>query len=157
MKVIRNWNDLEPYGVSCLTGEACGYGYRLLCDLNAMGVQLVQNCLEISEIKLRDAWNSKVNGEPAIASIMLPPSMITPLAIFALLDAGCRQVFTMYSGEVYGVEVNDNDAQVADFVKYRQGSHCAECDRYGKNGGIQFQYRNSGYSRNRHQMSGRAV
>ncbi len=153
MKHIRNLNDLSEYGVTPLTGEACGYGYRILCDLTAHGVQLLQNALEIVDIKLRDNWNSG-----AIASVMLPPQMFTPLAIFALFDAGCTKVFTMYSGEVFGVESTDEPDAVEDFIKWHQGEHCDECGRYGKahfGSAIQYQYRNAGYSRHRHVMTGR--
>ena len=33
MKSINCWNDLEPFGLIVLTGEACGLSYRLLCDV----------------------------------------------------------------------------------------------------------------------------
>ena len=27
MKYVRCWNDLRPYGIDCLMGEACGLGF----------------------------------------------------------------------------------------------------------------------------------
>ena len=33
MKTITCWNDLTAYGISPLTGEACGLMYRILFDV----------------------------------------------------------------------------------------------------------------------------
>ena len=37
MKSIRCWDDLSPFGIVPLTGEACGLSYRILCDVTAAG------------------------------------------------------------------------------------------------------------------------
>lgn len=153
MKSIRNWDGLREYGVDCLTGEACAYGYRLLCDLTDDGVKLIRDVMDMADIpRLRSNWNS--NG---VASIMLPSEMLTPIAVFALFKANCKSVAIMYSGEVYGFEEKDSDESVADFIKWQQGRFCDECKRYGAGGGIMRQVYNPGYSRNVHQMSGRTA
>ena len=33
MQKITCWDDLRPYGIGALTGEACGLSYRILCDV----------------------------------------------------------------------------------------------------------------------------
>lgn len=77
--------DFEKYGVSILTGEACAYGHRLLCDLNEEGVQLLSDYLGIQPTAFYKNWNSKVNNKPAVASIMLSRDVFQDLAKFILL------------------------------------------------------------------------
>ncbi len=149
MKSISNWNQLGEYGIDCLTGEACAYGYRLLCDVTARGKRIIEACLGV-EVTLKEPWNSK-----GIGSIMLPPHMLTPLAVFSLFNVGCPQVFIMHDGSVYGVEASDEPDLVEEWKRWNQGKFCEECRRYGAGGGIALQYRNQGYSRNQHAMSGR--
>ena len=43
MKTIRDWNDMQQFGIRTLTGEACVVGLRLLCDLTAKGVDLIRH------------------------------------------------------------------------------------------------------------------
>jgi hypothetical protein len=101
---------------------------------------------------LRAAWNGRDDAE---WSIMLPREMYTPLAVMACMRANCSVVYVMYDGHVHGVEQSDDKESVEQFVKWNQGTHCAECNRYGKGGGINYRYTNPGYDRNRHAMSGR--
>ena len=82
---------------------------------------------------------------------------VTPLAVFALFGQNCRKVFITYDGPIYGVEDSDTDKQLADFVKWNQGRFCESCQRYGAGGGINYQYNNPGFSRNKHAMSERTV
>ena len=87
MKTISSWNDLSQYGIKLLTGEACGLSYRLLCDLTEHGKHVIEKCLD-TKIQLTEPWNSG-----AIGSILLPPEMLVPLGIFALLESGCKEVW----------------------------------------------------------------
>src|SRR5512146_882550 len=154
MKTIRDWRDLEACGIIALTGEACAYGYRTLCDLTPEGQALFREVfgMPVQDLKLPENWNS---GQGQTASIMLPPQMFTPLAIFALFRQGCMRVYTTWDGPVYGVEESDPPERVGRFVASRQGRYCEACGRYGAGGGIQFTYANPGYARNRHQFTGR--
>ena len=86
---IHTWNDLQRYGINSLTGEACSYSQRLLCDLNEKGVDLVREYFGLMIVLNPQAqfarnWNTQVNGAPAIASIMLPRSLFGDLAKFIL-------------------------------------------------------------------------
>lgn len=198
MKRIAKWEDLAPYGIDMLTGESCAYGYRLLCDVNSRGMELLASVFGLHDfarrkraahnqlyrladhvgeldansasyqstwshvssfidyvqpMQLPDSWNGRDNAD---WSIMLPPEMFTPLAIFALFSDGCERVYTMHgSGEVNGIEPTDKPEDVETWLKWNQGHYCEECRRYGAGGGVKFTYRNPGFSRNQHQMSGR--
>lgn len=152
MKTLHSWEDLRSYGIDILTGEACAYGYRVLCDVTKAGVTLFNSVFDMQS-SLRPGWNDQDSY-----SIMMPRSMFQPLAIFALFTVdNCSQVFVTYDGVVYGIEASDYGERVALFVAGCQGTFCEVCKRYGKGGGIQYTYRNPGYSRNAHQMTGRVV
>jgi hypothetical protein len=80
---ISSFRDLEKYGINPLTGEACAYSLRLLCDVNEDGKQLLERYFgNTITIQLGSNWNSKVNNKPAIGSIMLPNSIFQSLATF---------------------------------------------------------------------------
>ena len=135
VKTITSWNDLSAYGITVLTGEACGLSYRLLCDLTESGKQIVEKCLDVA-IAPAEPWN-----RGAIGSIMLAHEFLIPLGIFALLESGCTEVWR--NGSVLiGVEPNDPDNQV------ERALSCA-LRRYAYDG--------TAGSRNVHQMSGRVV
>ena len=86
MKIIYTLQDLEPYGVNLLTGEADRLSFRILCDLNEDGCALVSDYLGLPrDTKYADNWNSTVNGQPAIGSVMLSADTLWELARFALL------------------------------------------------------------------------
>ena len=63
--------------------------YRILCDLTQNGKAPVERCLSV-EIQSEN-WNYGTEDEPHVASIMLTTEMLVPLAVFALLEAGCRE------------------------------------------------------------------
>ena len=80
---ISNWNELAlASGIKSLTGEACKFSQRLLCDVNEDGLALLQDFFGIPELKLADPWNSSVNDKPSVGSIMLARAMWEPLAEF---------------------------------------------------------------------------
>jgi hypothetical protein len=82
---ISNWSDLEAAaGIKPLTGEACKYSQRLLCDVNADGLVLLAEFLGVPQLTLEDPYNSTVNSKPSVGSIMLARSMWEPLAEFVL-------------------------------------------------------------------------
>lgn len=107
MRRVECWNDLRPYGIMCLTGEACGLGYRILCDVTGPGRDLIARVLEVNEITLRRPWNG---GEGVVGCVMLPYELLTPLAVFALLGAGCTEVVIGKDG-VRGLEASDSERE----------------------------------------------
>lgn len=89
---INNWNGLQAFGINPLTGEACKYSQRLLCDLNEDGVALLTEFFGLRvgdnpQTLFADNWNSTVSDKPAVASIMLARDMFDSLCKFALFHA----------------------------------------------------------------------
>lgn len=86
MKTIYTLQDLQPYGVNLLTGEADRLSFRILCDLNEDGCALVSDYLGLPrDTKYADNWNSRVGEKPALGSVMLSADTLWELARFALL------------------------------------------------------------------------
>ena len=139
MKTVAKWDQLREFGVDPLTGEACALGYRLLCDLTERGKRIVERCLSV-EIQSEN-WNHGSDAEPHVAAIMLTQEMIVPLGVFALLDAGCREVWVTAQAAI-GIEVSDTDADVERMRQVWKPHR-------------RFAYRGPFQDRNQHQMSGR--
>ncbi len=141
MKTIARWSDLETLGINPLTGEACSLGYRILCDLTARGKAIVERCLSV-EIRSGN-WNSGSKDDPHVASIMLTVEMLQPLAVFALLESGCGEVW-ITDRAVFGIEAGDSEEQVDTMKRCHKPSR-----RFAYDGPFQ--------DRNQHQMSGRVI
>ena len=84
MKEITNARDLEQYGITRLTGEACPYSMRVLCDLDQRGRDFVESFFSCKQPY--EAWKG------GVASVMLPHSCWNDLAAFCLLMDGCELV-----------------------------------------------------------------
>jgi hypothetical protein len=151
-KHIRSWFDLERYGICFLTGEACAYGLRLLFDLNLDGVRLISNFLGIrynddGSNAFAANWNSKVNGQPAIRSVLLPSGIFQELTIFCLFHAE----------KVYGICIQRDGSIIGlarkEFDQYKE--------IFKEDTGMKFRYNIASHhqevvdGRNIHQMSGR--
>lgn len=104
---INNWSDLSKYGINCLTGEACAYSMRLLCDLNEDGIELLCNFFGMSYVEgitrpFSKNWNSQVNNKPAVSSVMLPRGVFEELCRFALFSRDhCDYVVENLGGAGY--------------------------------------------------------
>ncbi len=139
MKTVSVWSDLGPFGIEVLTGEACSLMYRILCDLTAVGKAVVERCLSVEIAS--EPWNSGSADDPHVASILLTQEMIVPLAVFALLECGCREVWVTDRAAI-GIEPDDTDDEV-DRMKHIYQP------------GRRFAYHGPHRDRNLHQMSGR--
>ena len=139
MKTIKRWSDLEIFGIDPLTAEACSLGLRLLCDLTQKGKSIVEKCLSVEICS--ENWNSGSRDDPHVASIMLSHEMLMPLAVFALLESGCGEVWIAEQA-AFGIEAKDTEEQV-DMMK-----RCHKPHR-------RFAYHGPFQDRNQHQMSGR--
>ena len=139
MKTISNWSDLEPFGIVALTGGACRLACRILCDLTQRGKRTLERCLSV---EIRSAsWNSGSKDDPHVASIMLTREMLVPLAVFALLDSGCGEVWSN-DHAAFGFEAGDTQEKV---------ERLKEVYELGRS----FAYHGPHKDRNQHQMSGR--
>src|SRR4051812_43485661 len=109
MKSIDCWRDLEQFGINRLTGEACAYGMRQLCDVNTQGASIIREFLGLGyNTKLAGNWNSRVNGEPSVGSVMLPYEIFGQLAVFCLLSDGAAAVSVSKSGKAIGFYPEDD-------------------------------------------------
>ena len=145
MKTIRCWNDLEPFGIVPLTGEACGLCYRVLFDLTATGRKILAACFGIPEFTLAESWNRGATDDPHVGSIMLSAEMLIPVSVFALLETACIEAWQV--GEaVVGIEAGDSESEVGLLRQFHE-----------KTFRRRFAYQGTAGSRNRHEMSGRIV
>lgn len=144
MKHIHNWRDLEECGVILLTGEACGLMYRLLFDVTAHGKVVIEKCFGVS-LTLTEPWNSGDSEDPHVGSILLPPTMFQPLAVFALLEGGCTEVWQV-GDTLIGLETSDSPEE-----RSRAG------EVYALRLVRSFRYGGTAGDRNVHQMSGRVA
>ena len=81
MSTIGSWNDLKEYGIIPLTGESCGIGMRMLCDVNEKGVEILKEFFgDTIEFQKKAGWNDREG-----CSIMLPFGIIAELGAFILL------------------------------------------------------------------------
>ena len=148
-------NTLRQFGMNLLTGEAENIWYlgRYLFDLNEHGKALIERFLGGTvEVRLGSNWNSQVNGEPAVGSVMLVQEVIPKLAVFcALMSGRAVEVWNFdhdYAGKRQWVFLETE----ADVVAWKElaGAHCTNVGR--------FHLGNGGRSdRSVHQMSGREV
>lgn len=98
MRRVNSWEDLSQFGIIPLTGEACGFCMRLLCDVTPAGVKTIERFLGGTvDVRKDSNWNSR---DGAVGSVMLPRSIFGDLAAFCLLTTGTAGVVTMGDGTV---------------------------------------------------------
>jgi hypothetical protein len=107
MKSIARWDHLSEYGIVFLTGESCGLGYRVLCDVTAKGKNVLEKCFGIPNLNLPASWNGGSAQDPHVGSILLAPDCLIPLAVFALLENGCKEVWLVQNQGVHGIQAGD--------------------------------------------------
>ena len=146
VKTVTSWDDLRPFGIDALTGEACGLGYRLLCDVTAKGKAIVEKCLGTPALALFEQWNAGSKDDPHVGSIMLVPEMFTPLAVFAVLESGYRECWVTRNGGVYAIDPDDPEDAIEAVRRW-----------LGVEGMRRFSYRGTAGDRNVHVMSGRTA
>ncbi len=148
MHKITCWNDLRPFGIDLLTGEACGLSYRLLCDVTQKGKQTIQKALGVANLELPDNWNRGDPQDPHVGSIMLVPELLIPLAIFALLEHGCSEVWRTKSGDLVRIESADDLERIAAVKRLY-----TDTDNFVR----RYAYAGTAGDRNRHEMTGRVM
>lgn len=96
---IGSWRDLEAYGIDALTGEACAYAMRMLCDVTARGKELLESFLGGTvTIRPETNWNGGSKDDPHVGSILLPRGILGELAPFLLLKTTILPVLTTRDG-----------------------------------------------------------
>lgn len=150
---ISNWNDLGRYGVVYLTAESCALGLRVLCDVNAMGRDLVCRTFSILPAGLSESWNSGPDADPHVGSILLPRDSAEFLSIFALLNhCDVQECVVLYDRDrsweaSYGIARDTRPEELRDWHRFHESHMSYRRYAYQGTGG--------GKDRNRHEMSGR--
>lgn len=115
MRSVQNWSDLEQFGIKHLTGEACSYALRILCDVTESGKYLVEAFFgETIEIRRGSNWNSGNKDDPHVGSILLPRHILTELAAFCLLQTSDPESAIVHLTDSWGgcpTEVTKEDIQ----------------------------------------------
>ena len=101
MKSIAGIYDLQDYGFTPLTGEACSLGMRILVDMTEQGCELFCECYGLPRVEkqFNDNWNPG-----SIASVMLPYDAWGAIGVFALLGAGHHTVLKTAAGTLLGLK-----------------------------------------------------
>lgn len=107
-------DSLIKLGVNILTGEACAYGRRLLCDLNKYGVENMAKFLGVFpdafKESLPDNMNSSVqNAGDAVKSMMLSRDTLREFWEFHMIDANCIGFVLSENTGMSTVAVFNND------------------------------------------------
>jgi hypothetical protein len=100
LRTIRSWNDLEEFGIVALTGEACGYSMRILCDVTTVGKAFLERFFG-GNVQIRDGsnWNGKSSAGTHVGSVLLPYSILSDLGAFLLaFTAGPESVVCSLEG-----------------------------------------------------------
>ena len=106
VKTVTCFNDLQPFGIEALTGEACALWYRILFDVTEKGAAVIRKTFGIPKMTFAEAWNRGPKGNEHIGSIMLTQEALIPIAILALLESGCTECYVL-NGIVIGLEPGD--------------------------------------------------
>ena len=144
MKSIARWDHLGEFGIVPLTGESCGLGYRMLCDVTARGKNVLEKCLGIPNLVLPPSWNQGSEQDPHVGSIMLAPEFLVPIGAFALLENGCKEVWLVQHQGVHGIQSADPKDTVESIRKW-----------VGTDNLRRLAYHGTARDRNVHLMSGR--
>lgn len=120
---VSNFRDLAQFGITGLTGEACAYGMRTLCDVSEEGAALLADFFGVPSLQLNANWNSRVGDAPAIGSIMLTHDILPKLAQFAFFRQGALAVVISGGREVQGMFDEERVQQYREFVNAHPGTH----------------------------------
>ena len=114
MKLMSNpFESLRRYVVNPLTGEACAYGQRVLCDLADYGKDIVFDLLGIPrESRLVANWSTGADDSMMIPRLLLEHD----LPIWCSLQNGCHEVVVSRDG-ICGREAEGPDE---DWEQYLQ-------------------------------------
>jgi hypothetical protein len=120
--------------------------YRILCDVTARGKKTLEKSLGVAQMGLHENWNHGSADDPHVGSLMLAPDLLPFLGVFALLEAGCSEVWLTKGQTVIGIEAEDLTEQAESFRRI----HANDLAR-------RFGYAGTAGDHNQHMMTGRVV
>ncbi len=120
MDTIRDWGHFRPYGINYLTGESCGLGIRVLCDVTTRGWELLDEFFSNTHARNADrAINVAINElvdfkarhpELWAKDTPMPMDLRTIEAVErALKVIEENHLRHVYCYQTYGQGVNDGD------------------------------------------------
>lgn len=115
-KPVYSFGDLRQFGIANLTGEACAYSMRQLCDVNEDGKALLEAYFGIG-LQLGDRYNSEVFGKPSVGSLMLNSFSAQDIAQFAFFRAGALAVVVTNDRDMHGVFDEERLKAYEDYVE----------------------------------------
>lgn len=150
MKRISNMQDLVQFGINPLTGEACAYSMRLLCDLSEKGCENLSAFFGLprGQVLFQSNWNSKVGEDDAVGSIMLVRSLVPDLSRFMLYMDGADMVIEQPDGTMLGLWETDEY-----FERYQ--SYAETEQAHGEGYRIWRNFGKGTTGRNKHAFTGR--
>lgn len=126
MKTISGWDEMERYGIVPLTPEPDGLKYRIVCDVTAKGKRLIEKALGVAAIQLEAKWDYGTNDEPHVGAALLGPEILSMIGVYALLEDGCREVWTTKRLGLIGIQHGDS-LQTVESMQFYYGSELVEC------------------------------
>ena len=149
---VTNMRNLTQFGINALTGEACSYSMRTLCDVNEQGLDLLTDFFGMPKLELEANWNTTVNDTKAIGSLMLVHDIVPTLAQFAFFRLGALAI--VRNGQDV-TPVFDADL----LSRYEQLIESQESKTHSiyRNHNLQKSHQPSIGSRNVHAFSGRVI
>lgn len=114
--------------------------------MTARGKKTLEKALSVASLGLHENWNHGSDDDPHVGSVMLAPDLLPFVGVFALLEAGCREVWLTKGNTVVGIEADDSPDQVDSFKQF----HANDLAR-------RFGYAGTAGDRNQHMMTGRVV
>lgn len=110
---LQRHGFLRSHGIDPLTGEACGLGMRVLCDVTEEGKKILERFFGLPEIRMMEAWNP----EPGkVGSIMIPRDMFTDLLVMIMVEDGKNIVAHTEDGLYAGTQKEIDDITAMTWV-----------------------------------------
>lgn len=131
---IHGLRDLVPLGINPLTGEACAYSQRVLCDVSEAGRELLQDFFGVQTFATHPNMNSLVGEAPAIGSVMLARNLWRDLAAYYAFSSGALAYVTAPDGAMmllYEEALADRYAAHPEFELTRNPTIGATAPRVG--------------------------
>lgn len=112
--LLSRQRELEAFGIKILTGEACPFGQRLLCDMTEQGRRIFLDMLGLDATMSR-AWNF---GDGWEFSAMIPRSLLEfDLPLWCLISKGYDEFIVSDDG-VCAREASDNDEEWKEYYEH---------------------------------------
>ena len=117
-KVLHDLRDLEEFGIRYLTGEACLFSQRVLCDVDAKGKATVLDLMGLPpEAPMNEGWNRH-----GISSVMIPRDLFGQLMVWCLIRDGAYRVVTTSNGYTFGFYPGEED-EADKWLSFHRGAN----------------------------------